>query len=93
MMKEELIPFNEWSKDKIRQSKKRCTSRHKRYPNDPRVTWISPLLPWWFIREFLWEPEGADSSHELQLVIDEIYKRSVEDDERFYVHFGSFVEH
>jgi len=87
-----MIPFNEWSRERIAQGRKRCTSRHKRYPNDPRVTWISPKLPWWFIREHLWREEGADSPEELQKVIESIYKRPVPDDEEFYFHFGEFKE-
>lgn len=86
------IPFNAWSKERIAKGIKRCTSRHKRYPNDERVTWISPKLPWWFIRKFLWEPEGATSPEELQEVIGSIYKREVLDGEQFYVHFGNFME-
>ena len=84
------IPFNEWSKSRIVNGSKHCTSRHQRYPADKRVTWISPKLPWWFIRTYLWEAEGASSPIELQEVIDSIYKRKVKDDELFYVHFGNF---
>lgn len=86
------IPFNEWSKGRIKAGWKCCTSRHKRYTKDPRVTWISPKLPWWFIRQYLWKPEGAGSQTELQLVIENIYKRKVPNDELFYVHFGIFKE-
>jgi len=83
------IPFNTWSKQRIAQGRKICTSRKKMY-SDPRVTYISPLLPWWFIRTYLFRPEGADSPGELQAVIDNIFKRHVEDSEEFYVHFGNF---
>jgi len=86
------IPFNDWSKKRLEAGQKNCTSRHKRYPKDPRVTWISPKLPWWFIRAYLWKDEGAESPTELQQVIDDIYKRKVPDDEQFYVHFGKFKE-
>jgi hypothetical protein len=84
------IPFNDWSKERIEKGMKICTSRHKRYPNDPRVTWVSPKLPWWFIRKYLWKQEGATSPEELQEVIEGIYKRVVPDEEEFYVHFGGF---
>ena len=84
------IPFNDWSKKRLEAGTKNCTSRHKRYPKDPRVTWISPKLPWWFIKLYLWAEEGARSQAELQEVIDNIYKRKVPDDEQFYVHFGKF---
>jgi hypothetical protein len=86
------IPFNDWSRERIAMGKKCCTSRHKRYPNDKRVRWISPKLPWWFIRDYLYQAEGAGSRSELQEVINGIYKRNVHDDEGFYVHFGEFKE-
>lgn len=91
-MSNDVIPFNLWSKQRIKKGWKICTSRHKKYPKDSRVTWISPKLPWWFIRNHLWEPEGATSKEELQAVIEEIYRRKVPDDELFYVHFGSFQD-
>jgi len=84
------IPFNKWSKTRILEGKKICTSRHKRYAKDERVYWISPKLPWWFIREHLFRQEGAESPSELQNVIEAIYKRAVEGNEMFYVHFGDF---
>lgn len=90
MMEKTKIPFNAWSKDKIAKGIKECTSRHKRYPNDSRVKWISPKLPWWFIKSYLWMDEGAESPDDLQRVIEEIYKREVPDNEEFYVHFGDF---
>lgn len=86
------IPFNDWSKGRIAQDMKQCTSRHMRYPDDDRVTWISPKLPWWFIKEFLYVPEGAETPEELQEVIEGIYKRYVQPEEEFYVHFGDFKE-
>ena len=86
------IPFNDWSRKRIEFGVKYCTSRHKRYPRDERVIWISPKLPWWFIREFLYKAEGAFLRGELQRVIESIYKRPVPDDEEFYVHFGNFED-
>lgn len=87
-----LIPFNYWSKQRIKEGRKLCTSRHTKYSKDSRVKWISPQLPWWFIRTYLWQPEGANSPEELQQVIEEIMKRPVPDDELFYVHFGNYKE-
>jgi hypothetical protein len=89
-MNSDLIPFNDWSKDKIQFNNKVCTSRHKKYTKDSRVTWISPKLPFWFIKTYLYKEEGAYSPAELQSVIEAIYKRKVEDSEEFYVHFGNF---
>jgi hypothetical protein len=81
------IPFNDWSKDRIINNFKECTSRHKRYKDDSLVLWISPKLPWWFIKKYLYVSEGAISPMELQRVVEDIYNRVVEDDELFYVHF------
>ena len=86
------IPFNKWSRERIKFGKKVCTSRKKIYDKDPRVHYISPKLPWWLIKNYLWQPEGANSPTELQIVIDKIFRRKVEDDEEFYVHFGDFKE-
>jgi len=86
-MKSDEIPFNKWSKARIKLGKKKGTARHKKYLNDPRVLWISPKLPWWFIKKYLWRDEGAFSPEELQQVIDEIYGRRVPDDEEFYWHY------
>lgn len=86
----DLIPFNAWSRERIQIGQKICTSRHKRYKNDPRVYYITPGLQWWFIREYLWMAEGAKSPAELQEVIEAIYGRKVEDDEIFYSHFGNY---
>ena len=88
--KKDLIPFNEWSKDRILNNYKHCTSRHKRYSKDIRVQYITPKLPWWLIKNYFWKAEGAYSPNELQEVIETIYKREVSDDEMFYVHFGNF---
>lgn len=89
-MTSDMIPFNSWSKERIKLGVKHCTSRHKKYTKDKRVTYITPRLPFWIIRSFLWKPEGALSPEELQKVVNDIYKRVVEDDEMFYVHFGDF---
>ena len=86
------IPFNMWSKERIENNNKVCTSRHAKYLHDKRVWWISPKLPWWFIKNYLWKEEGANSPEELQEVIDTIYKRKVPKDEEFFVHFGNFKE-
>jgi hypothetical protein len=85
-----LIPFNDWSQERIQLGMKICTSRHKRYKKDPRVTFITGKLPWWIIVNYLYEAEGARNPKELQEVIDGIYGRHVPDDEMFYVHFGDF---
>ena len=85
------LPFNSWSKARIKQGKKICTSRKKKC-DDPRVYYITPKLPLWFIKKYLFQPEGADSPEELQRVINGIFRRTVEEHEEFYVHFGNFKE-
>lgn len=84
------ISFNDWSQSRIKAGLKHCTSRHKKYRKDKRVTFITPKLPFWLIKAYLWQPEGANSPDELQQVIDDIYGRKVKGNEEFYVHFGNF---
>jgi len=86
----ELIPFNEWSRERIKHGRKFMTSRHKQYTEDKRVLIILPKMAWGEIREKFWQLEGADSPMELQKVIEDIYKREVHLDEMFYPHLGDF---
>lgn len=86
------IPFNDWSKERIEKNNKICTSRHANYLHDKRDWWISQKLPFWYIKKYLWEAEGAKSSEELRRIINESYKRKVPEIEEFYVHFGNFKE-
>ena len=85
-----MIPFNLWSKQRIAEGCKVCTSRHKRYVDDPRVDYITELMPWGVIKKYLWRLEGACGPTELQNVIEGIYKRVVPDTELFFVHFGNY---
>ena len=78
--------FNAWSKKRIRNGTKIITSRRVQHLNDPDVYAIMPPLPWWFIRRFLYRDEGAESPEELQRVINQIFRRTVYQDEMFYVH-------
>ena len=84
------IPFNDWSKERIAEGRKICTSRHKKYLHDDRVTYITPKLPLWFIKKYLWRDEGAYHELELEKVMFDIYGRHIPNDEMFYVHFGEF---
>lgn len=86
------IPFNQWSRERIKQGRKYMTSRHQKCLNDPRVKFILPKTKWGFIKNHWFGIEGADSPIELQKVIEEIYKRKVPDDEMFYPHIGDFRE-
>jgi hypothetical protein len=83
------IQFNAWSSKRIREGKKWATSRNKPYEDDERVLGIIKL-PWWFIRDYLYMVEGAESPEELQSVINQAQRRVVKDDDTFYVHFGNF---
>lgn len=86
------MKFNEWSKERIIHRNKRLTSRKTRTDpkDDPDIDWASDCpLPWGFIRDCLYEGEGAETPRELQEVIDKIFARRghpVEDHEAFYVH-------
>lgn len=87
-----LIPFNEWSRERIIMGRKSCTSRHKMYTKDPLVKYITFKVSWGYIKSTYYKEEGADSPQELQRVIEDIYHRKVSDDELFYVHFFDNVE-
>lgn len=79
------MKFNQWSKLRMMQGRKRLTSRNKAHMDDPHVEYIVQL-PWCFIRDFLYMAEGADSPEELQRVMNKIQRRKVEDDRLFFVH-------
>lgn len=80
------MQFNAWSQKRIRLGMKRLTSRRIAYTDDPDVEYITPQLPWHFIKRFLWADEGAFTPEELQSVINGIFRREVGPDELFYVH-------
>ena len=80
------MKFNAWSQRRIDLGIKRLTSRRYQYNNDPDVEYVTPLLPWKFIKEFLFRDEGAYSPEELQRVINGIFRREVGPEEMFYVH-------
>lgn len=89
-MKNKIIPFNDWSRERIKEGRKFCTSRHTKYVDDIRVEYITEKLPWDTIKRLFWQPEGANSPEELQEVIKKIYRRPVDGTEMFFVHFGDF---
>lgn len=83
------MKFNDWSKERIQLGVKQLTSRKTKHENDPDIDYVVGPLPWKFIRDFLYLPEGAKSPEELQEVIDKIFARRgypVGDNELFYVH-------
>ena len=91
VVKDKKLPFNSWSKEKIEEGRKRCTSRTKQYVDDPRVDWIMPMALK-YIKKYLYKLEGADSPEELQKEINQIFGKEVDEDRQFYVHFGDFQD-
>ena len=95
-MSNTVIPFNEWSKTRIKEGRKICTSRNKRYPNDPRLIKINgkPLilaLPLGTVKWCLWKEEGDDSPEEFEEVWNSIHpKRKFDPSQIVHVHFGDF---
>lgn len=80
------MKFNAWSQKRRELGVKRLTSRKEDHTDDPDVKYRVGPLPWGFIRDFLWRDEGAVCPLELQRVINQIFRRVVDDDEQFYVH-------
>ena len=81
------MKFNTWSKRRIMLGAKCLTSRKKPNPAASGVKWVSPPLPWWFIKRFLYRAEGAASPAELQSVMNQVQRCEVGRDELFHVHF------
>lgn len=84
------LPFNDWSQERIKEGRKFCTSRTKPYLSDPRVQEIrKETLE--FVRDFLWQVEGANSPEEFEKIWNEIHpKKQFDKWQIVYVHFGDF---
>lgn len=76
------IPFNKWSKERLNTNGKCCTSRTRQYGIDGDVFVVEgviyemvtyQLFPLWFVKEFLWKLEGANSPEEFEQVWNEIH--------------------
>ena len=82
------MKFNKWSMTRIKAGKKILTSRKHDYAalGDEEVQYSVGPLPWGFIKKYLYRDEGVESPEELQSIINQIFRRIVEDDEKFYVH-------
>lgn len=72
MEKKIIIPFNDWSKQRLI-IRKRATSRYKKYGNVGDYFYVDDIqfeielvikVPLWFIAENLYRSEGADSVDE-----------------------------
>ena len=78
------IPFNGWSKDKIRLQKKTATTRNQKYGETGDIFWVEKKmfkldlvikLPLWFVITELYPSEGAESMMELKKVWEDIHPR------------------
>lgn len=80
------MKFNAWSLKRIREGKKTLTSRSKRHDNDPDVCYIVGPFPLWFICNYLYRDEGAESPTELKKIINQMWRRDVDFQQMLYVH-------
>ena len=80
------MKYNKWSLKRIREYKKRLTSRTKNHETDPEVMAVFGPLPFWFIKHFLYRDEGAESPEELQRRINQLFRRKVSPGRQLYVH-------
>jgi len=92
-MKERVgkLPFNKWSRERIKQGRKFCTSRSAQYTDDLRVQYIC-YLPLEIVRNCLFASEGADSPQEFEQVWRSIHRGKFNKEDFVYVHFGDFRE-
>ena len=73
--------------ERIRQGRKTLTSRTSiHYPDEDVENYLEHPLPLWFIKKYLYRDEGADSPEELQRVINQIFRRKVDENRLFFVH-------
>lgn len=95
------IPFNAWSKEKLDLKKKRCTSRNKIYGMQYATFQVGERwyilklilrLPLWFVRDFLYPLEGADTPEEFVGVWKNIHRGKFNETENVYVHFFEEIE-
>lgn len=80
------MKYNKWSMKRIKEGKKTLTSRRTSHEYDPEVNDVVGPLPWYFIRDYLFRDEGAESPEELQGIINQVQRRIVDDDTLFFVH-------
>jgi len=89
-MKEEKLKFNKWSRERIAQGRKFCTTRTRTY-NDPRVIIIIPIRLR-AVKNLFWQMEGADSPEEFEKVWRGIFRGKFDPDRGVFVHIGDFRE-
>ena len=94
------IPFNKWSEDRLREGRKYCTSRNKRYGvvgdtfratgKDWRLVSVQKMTLG-MVATHLYEMEGADTPIDFIAVWDDIHPyKGFREDWLVWVHF--FVE-
>ncbi|RLG45306.1 MAG: hypothetical protein DRN81_01945 [Thermoproteota archaeon] len=84
----ERIPFNAWSRERIKQGRKLCTSRTRKW-DDHRVKRVT-FVPLGFVKDYLWQPEGADSPEEFEKVWRSIFRGNFDPERPVFVHWGDF---
>ena len=98
------IPMNPWSKERIKREMKYATTRSKQYGKpgdwfevDGKVLELEFIakLPLFFITEYLYRTEGAESPEEFQKIWREIHPRKSWDSmmaQEYYYHFFSHLQ-
>ncbi len=96
MSKQIEIPFNKWSDGRLRAGQKVCTSRHKRYGDSGDYFYTAGgrfrlqkilELPLWFVRDYLYTLEGAETPEEFQAVWKSLHRGKFKAPELVWVHF------
>ena len=95
-MTEIKIPFNKWSKERLEEGIKVCTSRSKVYGKvgdtfsvDGKCYLLMGVIqmPLWFVKKFLYGLEGARDSMEFEQVWRDIFRGEFNPDKLVWVHF------
>lgn len=90
------LPFNKWSKERLATGQKVCTSRTKQYGNPGDKFYVENehilkeilKFPLWFVKDFLWYQEGANSPEEFEEVWCSIHpNKKFVNDQTVYTHF------
>ena len=77
-----VIPFNDWSKQRLYNLTKKATSRNKKYGNIGDTFLVNNVdyeldlilkLPLWFVAEYLYISEGASSKEDFIKVWEDIH--------------------
>jgi hypothetical protein len=81
------MEFNKWSRDKLAKGIKFTTARTSKHDKDPDVYHVfQKPIPMWIIKQYFYLDEGAESPDELQRVINQIFRRKVDETRELYLH-------